>query len=143
MGYFFRPFIYSIVGSNTKLMKEFDKQMKFGKRYRLEWRAKKEDGTYYQDPMWRSWGCFSETKHYKEFMNKIFDVKNDDYNIPLYTRKFEGNKDYHTDIEIIKLCKEFKKLLETDPEIQPWTWKDEKPKLVYILKGPWNDWTAW
>ena len=142
MGYFFRPFIYSIVGSNTELMKEFDKHMNFGKRYRLEWSAKKEDGTFYQDPMWRSWGWICRSKHYKEFINKIFDVINDDYYKPLYTRKFEGNKDYHTDIEILKLCKELKKLMETDNE-SDWTWEDERPKLIYILKGPWNDWTAW
>ena len=142
MGYFFRPFIYSIVGSNTDLMKEMDKQMKFGTRYRLEWFSKKEDGTKYEDPTWRSWGHVSQSNHYKEFMNKIFDVKNGEYYKPLYTRKFVGNKEYHTDTEILKLCDEFKTLIETDPEVE-WDWEEETTKLIYILKGPWDDWTAW
>ena len=142
MGYFFRPFIYAIVRGNTDLMKEMDKEMKFGTRYRLDWCSKKEDGTMYEDPIWRSWGHISQTDHYKEFMNKIFDVKNGEYYKPLYTRKFEGNKDFHTTQEVLKLCNEFKTLIETDPSVD-WDWDEERPRLIYILKGPWDDWTAW
>ena len=148
MGYFFRPFIYSIINNcgtlqgQIELMKEMDKHMNFGTRYRLEWEAKKEDGTRYEDPMWRSWGWVSQSDHYKEFMNKIFDVKNGEYYKPLYTRKFEGNKDFHTTQEVLKLCDEFKTLIETDPSVD-WDWDEERPRLIYILKGPWNDWTAW
>jgi len=147
MGYFFRPQIYAIIGSNEELMKQIDKQMFFGTRYRLEWGAKKEDGSRYEDPTWRSWGYFIHAKKYKEFIDKIFTISTDNPDNTyegntIWTRKYPENYSYNPDKLILVLVEEFKSLIESDEDIG-WTWEEVRPQLVYILKGPWEQWVAW
>jgi len=150
MGYFFRPQIYAIIHGDTELMKQIDKRMFFGDTYRLEWAARKEDGTRYQDPTWRSWGYFIHggyNDRYKKFIDKIFttstDTPDDTYEgNTIWTRKYPENYGYFTDKVVLKLLKEFKSLIEGDDNIG-WTWEDVRPQLVYILKGPWEHWVAW
>jgi len=156
MGYFFRPAIYKLLNQakscehREEILKSIDSMFSYGDHYRFN------DVKHYEQPIWRSWGCFIHEEHYAEFMKKIFTIKGTIYECVntyeydgdcLYSddtswvRRYPENYSYNPKPLVFKLRAEFKKLLLSDETITgEWGWIYQHKK--HMSGEEWDKLTA-
>ena len=151
MGYLFRPYIYSMVyeaqDKEGGLLKLMDKLQPYGSIYRLDYDALFQG---YKNPDFKSIGYFIHDPALQEWVKKVFTIITDNPD-NLYDGNTIWKRKYDYDQPADELIEEFKEIwFQYGEEHTGWSWDDGeveglkvKNQIEYIVKGPWDTWTAY